>query len=197
MINAIYWDLDETLVHTELREPNQKHIRFALEDGGIYYTIVRPCAKRLINFARELVGKEKVFILTSATKDYACEINSLAEFGFDEDHILAREDISNHRFATAYGGSAVVASKYANIENVLIDNLDARYNQDKVSFLGVWRSVDTNYLQIRDYYGVDFPKDPFEQEVMEFLENRQKAPPWCKGTGEEKMEIPPRQQHEG
>ena len=191
MINSIFFDLDECLIHTLLREPNQKHIRFALEEGGIYFTVVRPCAKKLIACARDQLGVDKVFILTSATKQYACEINRLAEFGFDEDRILAREDLSNHRFATAYGGSAVVASKYAHIDNVLIDNLDARYNEDKISFLGIWKSIDTNYLQIRDYYGVNFADDPFEEDVLAFLDERRKAPSLCKDKSEKEVEISP------
>jgi hypothetical protein len=172
MIKRIYQDLDECIISTVFREPNQKHIRFSLNDGEIYYTMIRPCAKRVIEFSRNLVGAENVFILTAATKDYACEINRLAEFGFPEAQILAREDVSAYTYSTAYGGSAVVASEYANKDNVLIDNLDPRYNPDKISYLGIWKTLDTNYFKVRDYYGVNFPNDPFEQDVMEFLEKR-------------------------
>lgn len=190
MINKIFFDLDECLIHTELREPTQKHISFCLDDyGGTYYSIVRPCAKRLIEFARNLIGAENVFILTAAIKPYACEINRLAEFGFPEDQILSREDINNHYFATAYGGGSILASQHAHVDNVLIDNLEGRYNQDKVSFIGIWRSLDTNYLKIRDYYGVNFPDDPFEENVMNFLEERHKAPSLCKKEGEEGLEV--------
>jgi hypothetical protein len=189
MIKYLMLDIDETLIHTALSDPKQKHIRFALEDGGVYYTMVRPCAKRLIDFSRELVGAENVYILTAATKEYACEINRLAEWGFPENQILAREDLSNHYYSTAYGGGATVASKYASLDNVLIDDLDPRYNSDKISFLGIWRSLDTNYLQVQPYYGTNFPNDPFEENAIKFLEGRLKAASLCKEMGEEKMEV--------
>jgi len=186
-------DLDETLIFSDIHEPNQKHIRFALESGGIYYTIVRPCAKKLIEYARTLVGKENVFILTSATKDYAKEINRLAEFGFPDTHIISREDLALHSWPTAYGGSSTTASRFSHLDNVLIDNLDPRYNSDKISFLGIWPSVDTNYLQVKDYYGVNFPDDLFEQQVIEFLDERAKSPSLCNPNSEkENMEVPSR-----
>ena len=176
MIKNIFWDLDQSLIATEFSAPDQNHIRFALEEGGVYYTMIRPCAKRLIEFSRQLIGPENVFILTASTKDYACEINLLAEFGFPRNQILAREDLQKSCFPTAYGGSSVVASEYADLDNVLIDNLDPRYNADKVAFLGMWRSIDTNYFKVRDYYGVNFPNDPFESDIKAFLEERHSAP---------------------
>ena len=184
MINKVFWDIDETLIHTFLSEPKQKHVRFALEFGGVYYTVIRPCSKSLIEFSRELVGAENVFILTSATKDYAREVNRLAEWGFPDDHIIAREEIEDHRYSTAYGGSHTVASKHASLDNVLIDNLEPRYNGDKISYLGIWQSLDTNYLKITDYYGVNFPNDTFENDVIDFLSKVHKAPSLCKPIGE-------------
>lgn len=190
MIKRCYYDLDECLIHTNFKDPQQEHVSFALtEDLNLYYTIIRPCAKRVIEFARNLIGEENVFILTAATKEYACEINRLAEFGFPESQIIAREEISNHKFSTAYGGWAIGPSKYAHLDNVLIDNLESRYNSDKVSFLGIWPSVDVNYLKIIDYFGVNFPDDPFEEKVIKFLEERHSAPSLCKSESEEKMEI--------
>lgn len=197
MINIIAYDLDESLIFSDIHEPNQSHVSFSLESGGTYYTIIRPCAKRLIDYARLLVGNENVYILTSSTTEYAREINRLAEFGFPDSHIIAREDLASLYFPTAYGGGTTIPSKFAHIDNVLIDNLNPRYNQEKISFLGIWKSVDTNYLQIRDYYGVNFPDDLFEEKVMEFLDERLKAPSLCKQEGEkENLEIPIRIRHE-
>lgn len=174
MIKYIFWDIDETLIHTSFSDPNQEHIHFKLGDGDDYYTIVRPCSKRLIEFSRNLVGEENVFVLTAATKDYACKVNELAEFGFKENKILSREDIRNHRIQTAYGGSAVYAGELADKDNVLIDNLNPRHNSDKISFLGLWKTLDSNYFQIRDYYGTNFINDTFESDVMNFLERKNK-----------------------
>ena len=190
MIKGIYLDNDESLSHCVLREPNQKHLRFALEDGGIYYPIIRPCAKRIIDYCRNLVGAENVRILTTATKEYIRGVNEVAEWGFEDEQLIAREEISNHHFATAYGGNCTLPSKYAHRDNVLIDNLDPRNNPDKISFLGIWKTVDTNYLKVRDYYGVDFPSDLFEEKVLQFLEERHSAPSQCKQISEEEnLEI--------
>ena len=177
MINRIYWDIDETLIHTTMRPPNQEHIVLALNDGGMYYTILRPCAKRLIEFSRELVGAARVHILTTATRDYAQEVNRLAGWGFKNDDIFAREDQASHsrKFSTAYGGyhSEVDPHIYAHKDNVLIDNLPRRENQTKVNFIGIGETEDTNYLKIQDYYGVDFHDDTFEEDVKNFLTERQ------------------------
>lgn len=173
MINRIYWDIDETLIHTEMRPPNQEHIILDLDDGELYYTIVRPCAKDLIQFSRDLVGEDRVHILTTATRDYALEVNRLAGWGFKPEYIFAREDQANHRrgFSTAYGGYhfEVDPHIYAHKDNVLIDNLPRRENQVKIGFIGIGKTEDTNYLKIRDYYGVNFPDETFEEDVKAFL----------------------------
>lgn len=197
MINKCFFDLDECLIFSDIHPPNQSHVSFSLKSGGTYYTIIRPCAKHLIEYARNLVGQENVYILTSSTTDYAREINRLAEFEFPDSHIIAREDLVALYFPTAYGGGTTLPSKFSHVDNVLIDNLNPRYNQEKISFLGIWKSVDTNYLQIRDYYGVNFPDDMFEQKVMEFLNERTKSPSLCKQEGEkENLEIPFRIRYE-
>jgi hypothetical protein len=176
MINRIYWDIDETLIHTTMRPPNQEHIVLALNDGGMYYTILRPCAKRLIEFSRELVGAARVHILTTATRDYAQEVNRLAGWGFKNDDIFAREDQASHsrNFPTAYGGyhSEIDPHIYAHKDNVLIDNLPRRENQVKIDFIGIGKTENTNYLKIDDYYGVEFSDSTFEQDVKNFLINR-------------------------
>ena len=176
MINRIYWDIDETLIHTTMRPPNQEHIVLALNDGGMYYTILRPCAKRLIEFSRELVGAARVHILTTATRDYAQEVNRLAGWGFKNDDIFAREDQASHsrNFPTAYGGyhSEIDPHIYTHKDNVLIDNLPRRENQVKIDFIGIGKTENTNYLKIDDYYGVEFSDSTFEQDVKNFLINR-------------------------
>lgn len=178
MINRIYWDIDETLIHTSMRPPNQEHIILDLDDGGLYYTIVRPCSKDLIQFSRDLVGEDRVHILTTATRDYALEVNRLAGWGFKPDDIFAREDQAKHRrgFSTAYSGyyTEVDPHIYAHKDNVLIDNLPRRENQTKINFIGIGKTEDTNYFKIRDYYGVNFPDDTFEEDVKNFLTERHK-----------------------
>lgn len=168
MINQLYWDIDNTLIFTDVHAPNQEHVVFEI-DGDSYYTIIRPCAKRLIEFSRELVGKDNVYILTTSTNEYANHVNRLGEFGFDPDHILAREYIRSHHYPIAYGGEATVASDHANINNVLIDNLPPRYNESKTSLIGIARKTQDRYFKCLDYYGVNFPNDSFEEDVKEWL----------------------------
>ena len=71
-IANIFFDLDETLLHTVFKKPKQKHFEFSFgNETQKYYVIIRPCATELIEFARKLVGSERVFILTSSAEDYA------------------------------------------------------------------------------------------------------------------------------
>jgi hypothetical protein len=176
MINKIFWDIDETMIHTLMNDPKQNHVQFSLGDSFTYHTIIRPCSHELIRFSRELVGKENVHILTTATRDYAEKVNELAGWGFDPKDIFAREDQAAARVwvATAYGGGygEITPHEYADPNNVLIDNLPSRQNQGKIQFIGIVDTHKTNYLKIQDYYGVDFPEDPFEEEVKGFLSER-------------------------
>jgi hypothetical protein len=178
MINRIYFDADETLIHTTMRDPNQEHIVLALDDA-MYYTIVRPCAKTLIDFSRELVGADRVHILTTATRDYAREVNRLAGWGFKNEDIFSREDQANHtrRFSLAYGGTREECDPhiYAHKNNVIIDNLPPRQNSNKIEFIGISKTYQDNYLRINDYYGVEYADSNFEQEVKDFLIERNKA----------------------
>lgn len=177
MIARIFFDIDETLIHTSTHDPKQNHVKFNLEDDPCtYHTIIRPCSHALIEFARELVGKENVFILTTSTEDYANKVNELAGWGFDPANIFPREMIQKHSYKTSMmyggGGSATLAHTYANRNNVLIDNLPPRYNDAKMDLIGI---TDENYLKIRDYYGVDFPEDDFEETVKNFLKEKHES----------------------
>lgn len=171
-MNKIFFDLDECILHTLLNNPNQEHIQFTLpNDENTYYTIIRPCAQKLIDYARELVGKDNVYILTTSTTDYANTINEKAGWGFERDHIIAREEIQRHLIPTAYGGSAYIEKEgIAHKDNVLIDNLPYRQNMGKVTLIGI---NEDRYLKVRDYYGVNgIDYDDFEEDVREFLKEK-------------------------
>jgi hypothetical protein len=172
MINKIFIDLDECILHTLLRNPKQEHIRFTLEDDeNTYYTIIRPCAQKLIDYARELVGNDNVYILTTSTNAYANTINEMTRWGFERDHIITREEINRHLIPTAYGGSAYIEKEgIAHKDNVLIDNLPYRENMGKVTLIGI---NGDRYLKVRDYYGVNgIDYDDFEEDVREFLKEK-------------------------
>ena len=177
MIKSIYWDIDETLIHSSIKDPNQNHLEILLADNDRYYTIVRPCAQRIIDFSRNLVGRENVFILTAATTDYVRAINEKAGWGFPNEQIFAREDQEKYSYHGAYGGTQYVDSSQAHPDNVLIDNLHPRHNEGKIAFLGIWKTWRENYFQVRDYYGVNFTEDSFEEDVKEFLIERFESQP--------------------
>jgi hypothetical protein len=124
------------------------------------------------------VGADRVHILTTATRDYAREVNRLADWGFRHEDIFSREDLSKYSFhlPLAYGGSQqeYTAHLYADKNNVIIDNLRPRENERKIVFIGINSNYETNYLRINDYYGVEYADSNFEEEVKEFLISRNK-----------------------
>jgi len=165
-INCIFIDLDETLIHTLYPAPEQDHITFVLGERALrYFSIIHPRALDLIEFSRNLVGRDNVYILTVATKDYATKVNELGKFGFDEDHIFHKEMINNHWASTVYGGGTTCPCAMAHKNNVLIDNLPWKYNMNKIDLIG----IDTDrYYQCDDFYGVEYGNGEF-LDVTEFL----------------------------
>jgi hypothetical protein len=151
-----------------LGDPDQNCVSFTLpNDFSKYYTIVRPCAISLLEWAREQVGYDNVYILTAATFDYAKKINDLAGFGFDDKHIIGREIIANYYFSTAYGGGTTIPHKdLEDANNVLIDNLLSKYNESKMNLIGIYNN---NYHQVRDYYGVNNHEEEFLNGIKEFI----------------------------
>jgi hypothetical protein len=173
MINKIFWDIDETLIHTTNRALGSANaVAFKLKNNKYTYnTIIRSCSKELIDYTREVVGFDNVYILTAATSDYANKVNELAGWAFHPDHIIAREDVSQHYISTAYGGDTVSPNKLAHKYNVLIDNLPYRENYDKINLIGI---SEDRYMKIHDYYGVEYEGRNFEEEVKAFIMNAHK-----------------------
>lgn len=172
MIKRIFWDIDETLIHTSMIpfEEGYDYKTFTLPNSSAnYHTIIRRCSNHLIEYSRNLVGKNNVYILTTSIHSYANEINQLAGWNFETDHILTREDIDMHRYSAAYGSSMTAPHELADKNNVLIDNLPPRYNENKMILIGIQRD---RYLEIRDYYGVDYSDETFEKDCKEFLNKK-------------------------
>lgn len=163
MIKNIFFDLDESIAFMDFSDPEQDNYPFTINNGETYYAIPRPKAKDVIDFARALVGIDNVYILTAATKEYACNANRVLGFGFQEDHIFSREDISKHRAQIGYG-YGMLPHELTNKNNVLIDNLPPRENRDKIDFLGMHNWQDT-YIQVPDYYGANYSGYDFEEHV--------------------------------
>jgi hypothetical protein len=174
-INCCLFDLDNCLICSlspyEMRGSERKGIDLDLVDNGRYDLFVHPKAKELIDYARCLVGIDNVYILTTATKQYALEVNRLAEFGFTKKNIKAREDFY-FPVRLGYGEQYPTFEKWSK-NNVLIDDLPYDWQDRKTSYIG---NIPTeNYLEIIPYNGVDLPGDEFEKKVMSFLEERMKA----------------------
>lgn len=169
MIKRIFWDNDETLSHSTLLEPGQACI--AMDDnveGQIYFTIVRPSAKELLEFSRDLVGDENVFMLTTAIKDHAMQVSEKAGFGFKPEQIHHRgsmwefrKDKDRHQCYECEPNPLI-----ADPQNVLIDNLPHYYNDMKKQYIGI---DSDRYLRIRDYYGVNDQEQYFVEDVKQFL----------------------------
>jgi len=173
MIKRIFWDIDETLIYTEINDPNQDHIHFILDDDPTgYFTIIRPCALALITFSRDLIGSENVYILTTATQDYALKVNELAGFRFDEDHILHRGTIENHKYSMAYSGEGILPHALASKQNCLIDNLPWNYNFHKMDLIGITKD---RYMTCDDYYGVNYIDESFENDCKTFLKDKHES----------------------
>jgi hypothetical protein len=173
MIKRIFQDLDECILHTLVNKmPNEgeKYVEFMLgEDMHTYRTLIRPCAKELFAYYNSIVGKENVYILTTATRDYAEALNQLGEFGLDNDHIYTREDIQQYSISHGYGGEGTLPMPIADKDNVLIDNLPPRYNYNKMDMMGI---VTKNYHQTPEYYGNNLNDQDFFEGIKEFIKQR-------------------------
>lgn len=173
----IFWDIDETLIHTRTYETElYKHdFHFCLENGEEFYTCVRPCAKELIEYSRSLVGTENVHILTAASFDYAKKIVEKADWGFTDENIFSRETIQKYciRIQAMYGVDKIVSPHpYAHRDNLLIDNLMACWNDEKTTLMGINQN---NYCKVEDYFGDDSDNDIFFDTVKHFIKEKAKT----------------------
>jgi hypothetical protein len=167
MINKICWDLDDSLAKIVQEEPNYPHIHFQCGlDLNNHYGLIRPSSYSVINYARNLIGDDNVFLFTKSTKEYAREVNRIAEWGFKEENILARKDYFD--FQDEQIRNPEYRHPLANKCNILVDNLPFWSNFTKTSLLGI---SEDRYLQIVDFTGKrDDPN--FEEQVIEFLKEK-------------------------
>lgn len=142
-VDKIFWDLDETLIHTELSKASAEYKKFTLIDGN-YYAVLRPNALEAVNYTRSKYGEENVYMLTVATFEYAISLNrdTMFDLGFAHNQIFAREDLD---FTSVLS--------FANKHNVLIDNLPHYSNYKKTKFIGITEAIDTQYVNVPNYYG--------------------------------------------
>jgi len=177
MIERIFQDLDECILHTFVNDvpyDGMEYVEFIVSDDmHTYRSMIRPCAKELFQYYNNVVGKDNVYILTTATREYAEALNRLGEFGLDVDHIFTREDIQEY--------SVCARSEFAHIDdkkplaiagpnNVLIDNLPSYLNKEKMSMMGITKE---NYHQTPEYYGSNLNERYFMEDIKEFIKARQ------------------------
>lgn len=168
MIKRIFQDIDECILYTDViggAVASTLWHKFKLHgDSSTYHTIFRPCAKRIFDFYRSIVGEDNVYILTTATQDYAEELNIAGGFGLNADHIISRKVIKKYEKMKHH--PRPTRHPLFDADNVLIDNLQYGYNLEKVNLMGI--SLP-NYLCTGEYYGDDESDDEFEVLVKQFI----------------------------
>jgi hypothetical protein len=169
----LFWDIDETLIHSRAYI-NEKYKHTFIVDvyGELYYTCVRPCAKQVIDYSREVFGADNVYILTAATESYAQSVNRQAAWNFPEDHIIGRETTNRYsiKIPSLYGSDILVTEHpLANKNNLLIDNLRPEWNIEKTSLMLI--NPQKNYLTVGDYYGNNLDDDIFRDTVIHFMDD--------------------------
>jgi len=173
MISNLFFDLDNTLIASlaDWEITGKEEGDFLLLDlpsGEAYKLFIRPGALNVINYARALVGIDKVFILTAATKNYALKINELAGFRFNPKNIFSREDMRD--IPCGYGYQTPSFKGWAR-ENVLIDDLSYESHTQKAKFIGTDKE---HFLQIPSYKGIEYSWSDFENKVYKFLDKKMK-----------------------
>ena len=176
MENKIFLDFDETLGHV-LYASSEKHAddllydygehfvgeKFQIRHDGWYVGFKRAWADELIQFCKQLVGPESVFILTTGIQDYIRWCNIKLNLGFDPNtNIFGREDIRINK----------PHPKFIDTFNVLVDNLSYRDHvyppYSKVNFLnGLPRS---QYVKVDEFNVWIAPLDD-DSEYFESVKN--------------------------
>jgi hypothetical protein len=93
--NAIFLDLDETILNTAFGPGNSKSRTYVKIGDGRYGAIQRPGTKEFLADIRS--AGLPLYALTYATLDYALMWNSVFEWGFNESDMFAREHLHESR----------------------------------------------------------------------------------------------------
>jgi len=147
-----FCDLDETLVHTlgmktvagdveKVDDLCDKPLTITLSKNEHYVTVLRPGANYLLFQLREIGN---VYMLTRAHNDYAIAMNKAFNLGFPEDRIFDKEYVKNWKYKSP-------KVKIATGKGVLIDDLLARDNFEKIAFVKRFGTV--KYINIPAFWG--------------------------------------------
>jgi hypothetical protein len=157
MVESIYFDLDETLIHATDSLPMWEdfrvdHVNLEISPDEVYFLYIRPVARPLIVWAQELVGVENVHILTTSTREYALKVIDIADFPIPESQVYSREFLSN----------PVLPHSTAHPNNVLVDNLRWRDLMPKLKFGGM---TSDRLITVKSWFG-----EAFDEEDKEFVD---------------------------
>lgn len=159
------WDLDQAIIHSLYTDKSPEEV----EDRGgsfdyyfnvgternleCYYGYIRTAAIEAIQKARDILGVNRVQILTAASADYAHLINEQCGLGFKSEHIHSREDWASGRFEWR-----PTWKYFNNAMHVLIDN--QHYCEGnatgKMKYLGI---SSARYVKVREFNGINSAKD--------------------------------------
>lgn len=123
-LTSIFFDLDETLIHSVLAEGSAGKCPAGATVFGPYHSWLRPCALDLLKAARSMWVA--VFLCTTSERRYASGLSKLFGLGFAEKDILGYEHLTSGQTRLAPGG-------------VLIDDLEPEHEiaQFKQQVLGI------------------------------------------------------------
>lgn len=162
-MDYIFLDFDETLGHTMIEYSWDECVRvvrvestdenveidcFGLEGDDVFYvTQLRPGIREFLKYCRDKVGKDNVYILTSATNDYITEINERFNLGFEKHQLISREQI--------YVPNDDLSGKQFEHDGryVLVDNMTYFEHRGTYSKIGFLRGLFYgNFVKVEDYY---------------------------------------------
>jgi hypothetical protein len=101
-LTSIFFDLDETLIHSVLPEERADDCPASAVVFGPYQCWLRPCALDLLKVARST--GVATFLCTTSERRYASGLSKLFGLGFAEEDILAYEHLTSGQTRLAPGG---------------------------------------------------------------------------------------------
>jgi hypothetical protein len=162
-VKTIYIDLDDCLIHSVFGVRNTKRRTVMHLDEEKYSVLERPLAKKMLTDLREL---GHLRMLTTATPDYAQEVNRIFGFDFAQNDVISLVPLLV-TVQLAYGSDTLLTKTHTDPHSILIDHQSPqdKWLRTKMLYLGV---KENSYIQIREFAGIDpfqFPKE-WESKYM-------------------------------
>lgn len=156
-MKTIYIDLDDCLIHSVFGPSNSKRRTVIHLASEKYSVMIRPLAQEMLSDLRSL---GHVRMLTTATPDYAQEINRTFTLGFAPEDVISLTPLLE-TIQLAYGSDTILSKVKTDPSSVLIDhqNPKDKWLRVKMLYLGI---TESSYVQIREFYGIDPLKFPTE-----------------------------------